>query len=277
MEEVRKSVNPIVYKSASVRNLPVPVQSVSQPAAVHIMDAGGDPFESAEEEAYNRAIEELAKVKLDCATQLGKLQQEVTRLASGLSGGSTGDGDSAASSDLINSTVDSGNETLVAGNKSSLTTVISGLFNATSSGGGPACPDPPQPKECTPCRECPTCLECPPVSNDDCVPSTTSRGDPDTPASILATPEAILVGAAATLFILLLAAAVGLVLRYVPILFSGLLVLVLVALVWYLSSKYPGAARRLGARIWAALRSGVSAAVERLLGRRNFEVSRKVC
>jgi hypothetical protein len=33
MEEVKKSVNPIVYKSASVRNLPVPVQSVLQPAA----------------------------------------------------------------------------------------------------------------------------------------------------------------------------------------------------------------------------------------------------
>jgi hypothetical protein len=245
------------------------------------MDTEETPFETAEEEAYNRAIEELAKVKLDCATQLGKLQQEVTRLASGLSGGATGDGGSAASSDLINSTssdlinstADSGKETLGAGNKTSLTSVISGLVNSTSSGGGSACPDPPQPKECTPCRECPSCLECPPVFTDDCGPSTTSGGDPDIPASILATPEAVLVGAAATLLVLLLAAAVGLVLRYMPVLISGLSILVLVFVVWYLSSKYPGAARRLGARIWEALRSGVSAVVDRLLRRDRPDVS----
>ncbi len=117
-------------------------------------------------------------------------------------------------------------------------------------------------------------MECPPVSTvpDGCGPSTTSGGDPDTP-SILATPEAVLVGAAATLLVLLLAAAVGLVLRYVPVLISGLLILVLVAVVWYLSSKYPGAVRRLGARIWEALRRGATAVVERLFHRDHPEVS----
>jgi hypothetical protein len=89
----------------------------------------------------------------------------------------------------------------------------------------------------------------------------------------LATPEAVLVGAAATLLVLLLAAAVGLVLRYMPVLISGLSILVLVFVVWYLSSKYPGAARRLGARIWEALRSGVSAVVDRLLRRDRPDVS----
>jgi fatty acid desaturase len=98
-------------------------------------------------------------------------------------------------------------------------------------------------------------------------------GDLDITPTILATPEAVLVGAAATLLVLLLAAAVGLFLRYVPVLISGLLILVLVAVVWYLSSKYPGAARRLGARIWEALRSGASTVVDRLLGRHHPEVS----
>jgi hypothetical protein len=83
----------------------------------------------------------------------------------------------------------------------------------------------------------------------------------------------MLVGAAATLLVLLLATAAGLILRYMPVVFSGLFVIMLVAVVWYLSSKYPGAARRLGARVWDALRSGASAIVERLFRRNHPEVS----
>jgi Flp pilus assembly protein TadB len=85
----------------------------------------------------------------------------------------------------------------------------------------------------------------------------------------------MLVGAAATLLVLLLAAVAGIILRYMPVVISGLFVVVLVAIVWYLSSKYPGAARRFGARVWEALRSGASTVVDRLLGRRNSEVSEK--
>jgi hypothetical protein len=252
------------------------------------MDSEEDPFETEEEEAYNRAIRELAKAKSECATQLENLQQKVVRLASGLSGGTAaaGDGDSAVSPVLINGTVGSGNETEMSRNKTSLTTIVSGLFNSSSSGEQspgecPVCPDPVE-RDCPPAPEF-SCSECPPVSTspDECGPSTTSRGDPDTtdsPFPLLATPEAVLVGAAATLLVLLLAAVVGLFLRYVPVLISGLLILVLVAVVWYLSSKYPGAARRLGARIWEALRRGATAVVERLFRRDHPEVSVKyVC
>jgi hypothetical protein len=84
-----------------------------------------------------------------------------------------------------------------------------------------------------------------------------------------------LVGVATTLLMLVLAVVIGVVIRYIPIILSGVFILCLMCVVGYCSSKYPESARRLGTRVWEALRSGVSAAVERLLGRRNSEVSRK--
>jgi hypothetical protein len=260
--EVKKSVNPRVYKSASVRNLPVPVQSL--PVHWSIMDSEGSPFESEEEMAYNRAIGELAKVKLDCATQLGKLQQEVTRLASSLSGDTTGDGDSAAFPAFINSTAGSGNETLVSGNRTSFTTVISGVFNSTSGDGGrisgdcPVCPTPVE-GDCPPAPDCPTIRECIPCvrnSPDACQPSS-----PDGPSISSAADEtsmAFVVGVLASLLVLAVAVLIGVLLRYLPIVCSGLLFIGLIALVWHLSSKYPEAARSTGRRLLTALRDAAN-------------------
>jgi ABC-type spermidine/putrescine transport system permease subunit I len=93
---------------------------------------------------------------------------------------------------------------------------------------------------------------------------------------VLSTPESVLVGAAATLIVLALAAAVAIILRYLESFTSGLLIITIIVLVWYCSSMYPEAARRLGARVWDALRSGATTVVDRLLGRRHPEVSAKV-
>jgi hypothetical protein len=88
---------------------------------------------------------------------------------------------------------------------------------------------------------------------------------------------AFLVGVATTLLMLVLAVVIGVIIRYIPIILSGVLVLCLMCVVGYCSSKYPESARRLGARVWGALRSGVSAVVERLFRRNHPEVSVKYC
>jgi hypothetical protein len=255
------------------------------------MDSEDPPFETPAEREYNKILVELAKTKLECSSRLAKLGEEAAVLASQMGDTSSSGGDHL--SDVSNKTVGLpgvgpipavGNDTITF-----MANRTSGVFNLTrpgaSSTGGPSLnstihegtlANQTPVVDCPPCPRF-SCMECPPVSTvpDDCGPSTTSGGDPDTPSSILATPEAVLVGAAATLLVLLLAAAVGLILRYMPVIISGLLILVLVAVVWYLSSKYPGAARRLGARIWEALRSGASTVVDRLLGRRHPEVISK--
>jgi hypothetical protein len=228
------------------------------------MDSEGDPFETAEEEAYNRAIEELAKVKLECATQLGKLHQEVTQLASGLSGGATGDGDGAASPALINSTAGSGNETLVSGNRTSLSTILSGVFNSTSGGGGrisgecPVCPTPVE-GDCPPALECPTIRECTPCvrsTPDACQPS--SSDGPFLSSAADETSMAFVVGALSSLLVLAVAVIIGMLLRYLLIVVSGLLFIGLIALVWHLSSKYPEAARNTGRRLLTVLRDAAN-------------------
>jgi hypothetical protein len=249
------------------------------------MDTEGDPFETPEERDYNRALGELAKTELECSSRIGILQREVSRLASVLSGGTDGEGDGDTA--LVNKTVGAGNpglqpplnvsltgnKTLSSKNETSLIKVFSGLFNNTAVEGSgqtsecPVCPDCPSPRECIPNQESPPCN---PGSGGP-IPGVDAGGHAD----VVEIPMAFLMGAAATLLMLILAVVVGAIIRYLPLIASGFLVLVLLCLVWYLSSKYPEAARGLGARIWGALRSGVSAAVERLLGRRNSEVSRK--
>jgi hypothetical protein len=89
---------------------------------------------------------------------------------------------------------------------------------------------------------------------------------------MLVTPEAVLVGAAATVLVLVVAAAVAIIVRYFSTITSGLLIVSTIVLVWYLSSMYPESARRLGARVWAALRSAATSVVDRVLGRRHPEV-----
>jgi hypothetical protein len=243
------------------------------------MDSEEPPFETPQEKEYNRVLGELARTKLECSARLAKLGEEASVLASQMGDSSSSGGNHV---DALNTTgVLSGSDpapVVIGGNATAATNVTDGVVNTThpgaSSGFNRSFYEDPSfnrtPVGCPPCPRVP-CVECLPPP-DDCGPSTTSRGDlgtTDTTSTILATPEAVLVGAAATLLVLLLAAVVGLVLRYMPVLISGLSILVLVIVVWYLSSKYPGAARRLGARIWEALRSGVTTVVDRLLGRRH--------
>jgi hypothetical protein len=250
------------------------------------MDSEGDPFETSEEEAYSRAIGELAKTELECSSRIGILQREVSRLASVLSSGTDGEGDGGT--DLVNKTgrVEdpgsqtplnislAGNKTLSSKNETSLTKVLSGFFNGTSTENGqtsecPVCPDCPSPRECTPSQESPPCNP----SSGGPIPGVDAGGHSD----VVEIPMAFLMGAAATLLMMILAVVIGAIIRYLPLIVTGFLFLVSVCMVWYLSSKHPEAARRLGARVWEALRSGVTAVVDRLLGRRHPEVSVKYC
>jgi hypothetical protein len=284
MEEVKKSVNPIVYKSASTRNLPVPVQSVPVPWS--IMDSEGSPFESEEEMAYNRAIEELAKVKSECTTRLEELQQDVSRLASRLSGGDSGVGDGSPAVDLVNTTVqtlDPGHRNLstnfnhswVDTLKRNVTSLVG--HNQTVVPGSsdcPTCPGSTLVRECPPCEECRPCNLDPGTaggsSSDGCVPHPPLVSDHSEAVEV---PMAFLVGVASTLLMLVLAVIIGAIIRYLPLIVTGFLILTSLCMVWYYSSRYPESARRLGARVWAALRSGVSAVVERLFRRNHSEVS----
>jgi hypothetical protein len=280
--EAKKSVSPKVYKSASARNLPVPVQSV--PQLLSSMDSEETPFESPEERAYNRVVLELARQRAECEDQLGKLQQEAQDLAARISG-SSGDGDG-------------GNTTFVpsVGGNHSLTPVVtpgsfnvtnghrSGIFNTTSDGGSshpdihstecPVCPDVLPPEECGPCRECPPCGVTPGSSDGggSCHPDSPSSGT-SAFSGLVDSPASFAVGAAAVLLILAVVVLISLVVRYIPIILSGVFVLSLMCVVGYCSSKYPESARRLGTRVWEALRSGVTAVVDRLLRRNHSEVS----
>jgi uncharacterized RDD family membrane protein YckC len=92
---------------------------------------------------------------------------------------------------------------------------------------------------------------------------------------MLATPEAVLVGAAAAVLVLAVAAAVAIIVRYFSTITSGLLIVSTIVLVWYLSSMYPETARRLGARILGALRRAATSIVDRVLRRHHSEVKNK--
>jgi hypothetical protein len=82
---------------------------------------------------------------------------------------------------------------------------------------------------------------------------------------------AILVGAVATVLVCALAAAIGIIIRYLPIIMSGLLVLAALALVWHYSSTHPTAAREWGLRLWDFLRGTTTSLVNRVF-RRNPQV-----
>ncbi len=283
MGEVKKSVRPIVYKSASVRNLPVPVQSVSQPNSVHIMDTEGDPFETEEEMAYHRAIGELAKAELECSSRIEFLQREASRLASVLSGGDSGGGDDGPAVDLVNKTVRTVHRDLSTNlNQSWVDTLKK---NVTSWVGHNQTAVPGSSDNSTFVRECPPCEECRPCSvdpgtsggssSDGCGPPLVAV--PGEHSDAFEVPMAFLVGVASTLLMLVLAVIIGAIIRYLPLIVTGILILTSLCMVWYCSSRYPESARRLGARAWEGLRSGVSAVVERLFRRDHPEVSVKYC
>ncbi len=286
---MKKSASPRVYKSASVRNLPVPVQSVLQCQST--MDSEEPPYESAEEEAYNQVVGELAKTELECSSRIGILQREASRLAFRLGGNNSGEGDGNPAVDLINKTVealDPVHRNLSSNSSRSwvdaLKRNVSSLVGHNSTvvpgeSGCPTCPDPTLVRECPPCEECRPCDLGPETSggssSDGCGPPLVAvPGDhPET----FEVPVAFLVGVATTLLMLVLAVVLGAIIRYFPLIVAGFLVLILLCVVWYYSGRYPESARRLGTRVWGALRSGVSSVVERLFRRNHPEVSVKYC
>ncbi len=86
----------------------------------------------------------------------------------------------------------------------------------------------------------------------------------------MSVPVAMLVGACASLLVTGVATAIGLLLRYVQPTISGLLIIAILILVWYLSSQYPETARELGGRAANLLREAAVA-----LGHRVMEAVRR--
>jgi hypothetical protein len=253
------------------------------------MESEDPPSETPAEKEYNRAIEELAKVKSECTARLEELQQDVSRLASRFSGDNSGEGDGGSAVDFANKTV----EILDPAHHSNSTnsshswvdvlkrniTSLAGHNQTTVQGNTdcPACPDPTLVRECPPCEECRPCNLGPGASggssSDGCGPPLVAV--PGDHSETFEVPVAFLVGVATTLLMLVLAVIIGAIIRYLPLIVTGFLILTSLCMVWYYSSKYPESARRLGARVWGALRSGVSAVVERLFRRNHPEVSAK--
>ncbi len=142
----------------------------------------------------------------------------------------------------------------------------------------PECPsvrcDPcPETKDCPPVKECGPCPEVRPCK--PCKPCLEANGTtihldcPSPPSCVepasMSVPEAMAVGAIASLLVTGVATAIGLLLRYAPPLFSGLLFVAIVVLTWYLSSHYPETARELGGRVVATLREATIALGHRVM------------
>jgi hypothetical protein len=252
------------------------------------MDSEETPFESPEERAYNRVVLELARQRAECDDQLGKLQQEARDLAARISG-SSGDGDGGNTTFVPSGSLDiGGNHTLTPmvtpGSLNVTNGPRSGFFNTTSGGGSshpdthpsecPVCPDVLPPEECGPCRECPPCGITPGSSDGggSCHPDSSSSGT-STFSGLVDSPASFVCGAAAVLLILAVAVLIGMAIRYIPVILSGIVVLSMVCTVWYCSSRYPDAARRLGARAWGGLRDAAHSIVDRVMRRNNSEVS----
>ncbi len=81
----------------------------------------------------------------------------------------------------------------------------------------------------------------------------------------MSVPLAMAVGACASLLVTGVATAIGLLLRYAPPIYCGLLFLSIVVLTWYLSSHYPETARELGGRVVATLREATIALSHRVM------------
>jgi hypothetical protein len=121
----------------------------------------------------------------------------------------------------------------------------------------------PKEKVCLPCRPCGPCPPEKPCPSLNQTSRTASEGCPE--ASGLSVPIAMVVGALISLGTMGLAAVVGLILRYVPPLISGILFLTVVFVVWFLSSNYPDTARELGGRAVTLIREAALALSHRAM------------
>ncbi len=125
---------------------------------------------------------------------------------------------------------------------------------------------------CKPCKICEPCQECPSKECDPCPLSNNSSIHQDCPSPPVCTetggmsvPVALVVGAMASLLATGVAAAIGLILRYVPPIVSGFLFLATVVILWYLCSQYPETARELGGRAANLLREAAVALGHRVM------------
>jgi hypothetical protein len=132
------------------------------------------------------------------------------------------------------------------------------------------CHECPAPKDCPPVEECGPCPEVRPCK--PCPVDNTTRVNLECPSSPSCTessgmsvPVAMVVGASISLVTMGAAATVGLILRYVPPLISGIFFLSIVFVVWFLSSHYPDAARELGARAATLLREAATVLSHRVM------------
>jgi hypothetical protein len=131
----------------------------------------------------------------------------------------------------------------------------------------PPCERCPERQDCPPCKKCGTCPPCGPCPVDN----STRRGQelpsppscPDLPS--MTVPTALAVGAVTGIMVTGIAAAVGLILRYVSPIVSGFLFLATIIIVWYLCSQYPETARELGGRAMDILREASVALSHRVM------------
>jgi hypothetical protein len=116
-------------------------------------------------------------------------------------------------------------------------------------------------RSCKPCRPCGPC----PVNNTTRVNLECPSPPSCTESSGMSVPVAMVVGASISLVTMGAAAAVGLILRYVPPLISGIFFLSIVFVVWFLSSHYPDVAREMGGRVATILREATVALGHRIM------------
>jgi hypothetical protein len=122
-------------------------------------------------------------------------------------------------------------------------------------------------RECDPCpeiKDCRPCAPCPALNRTsldvECPAPPVCPGDPG-----LSLPAAMAVGAVTGVLVNGIAAAVGLILRYVSPIVSGFLFLATIIIVWYLCSQYPETARELGGRAANLLREAAVALGHRVM------------
>jgi hypothetical protein len=128
----------------------------------------------------------------------------------------------------------------------------------------PAVKDCPEGERCPPCKECGTCPPVKPCQPCGPCPSTnsTNQGSVSPPScpepASMGVPEAMAVGAVATLLVTGVAAAISLLLRYASPIETGFVFLASLILIWYLSSHHPEVARELGGRVVTLLREATN-------------------
>jgi uncharacterized membrane protein YphA (DoxX/SURF4 family) len=160
-----------------------------------------------------------------------------------------------------------------------------------------SCQPCPEVKDCSPCgvcpeenpcpapvicpeqEECPELEVCPPtkfgpeivdtstvvVLNNSTDAHQECPAPPSCTDAGMSVPTALVVGACAGGLLTGVAAAIGLILRYVDPIVSGFFFVATVVLIWYFSSHYPETARELGARAATLLREAATALGHRIM------------